>query len=108
MCHSPVLSFTEVERTIGDALDKLTQYYRYNSLCANPDKTHITAFHFRNKETKRSQKVAWNKTELENSAHPKYLGVTLDRTSGNKQHIHNTMMKVATRKNLLGKLSNSK
>ena len=33
------LSFTEVERTIGDALDKLTQYYISSSLRANLDKT---------------------------------------------------------------------
>ena len=32
-------SFTKVERTIGDALDILTQYYRFNRLCANPNKT---------------------------------------------------------------------
>ena len=42
------------------------------------------------------------------SPHPKYLGVTLDRTLGYKQHIHNTQMKVATRNNLLRKLSRSK
>ena len=37
-------SFTEVETTIGDALEELTQYYRSNSLRANPDKTQVTAF----------------------------------------------------------------
>ena len=31
-------SFTEVERNIGDALGKLTQYYRSNSVGTNPDK----------------------------------------------------------------------
>ena len=101
-------SFTEVERTIGNALDKLTQYYRSNSLRANPDKTQDTTFHLRNKEAKRSLKVVWNKTELENTSHPKYIGGTLDRTLCYKQHIHNTKMKVATRNNLLRKLSNSK
>ena len=40
--------------------------------------------------------------------YPKYLGVTIDQTLGYKQHIHNTKMKVATRNNLLRKLSNSK
>ena len=39
---------------------------------------------------------------------PKYLCVTIDRALGYKQHIHNTNMKVATRNNLLRKLSNSK
>ena len=38
-------SFTEVETTIGDALDELTQYYRCNSMRANPDKTQGTAIY---------------------------------------------------------------
>ena len=101
-------SFTEVETTIGDSLEELTQYYRSNSLRANPDKTPVTAFHLRNKEANRSLKVEWNTTKLENTPHPKYLGVTLDRTLSYKEHMHNTKMKVATRKNLLRTLSNSK
>ena len=81
---------------------------RSNSLRANPDKTQVTVFHLRNKDGIRSLKVVWNKTELENTHHTKYLGVTLDRTLCYKQHIHNTKMNVATRTNLLRKLSNSK
>ena len=42
--------------------------------------------------------VEWNRTKLENTPHPKYLGVTLDRTLSYKEHMHNTKMKVATRK----------
>ena len=101
-------SFTEVEIIIGDALEELAQYYRSNSLRANPDKTQVTAFHLRSKEANRSLKVEWNRTKLENTPHPKYLGVTLDRTLSYKEHMHNTKMKVATRNNLLRKLSNSK
>ena len=63
-------SFTEVERTIGDALDKPTQYYRPNSLRANPVKTQVTVSHLRNKEAKRSLKVVWNRTELANTPTP--------------------------------------
>ena len=36
---------------------QLTQYYRSNSLLANPDKTQVTAFHLRNKEANRSLKL---------------------------------------------------
>ena len=43
---------------------------------------------------------------LENTAHPKYLGVTLDRTLNYKQHIQKS--EVATNNNLLNKLANSK
>ena len=46
---APYPSFTEVEETIEDALEEITQYYRSNSLRANPDKTQVTAFHQRNK-----------------------------------------------------------
>ena len=101
-------SLTEVETTIGDALDELTQYYRSNSLHANPDKTQVTAFHLRNIEANRSLKVKWSRTKLVNTPHPKYLGSTLDRTLIYKEHVHNTKMKVATRNNLIRKLSNSK
>ena len=75
---------------------------------ANPVKTQVTAFHLRNKDAKRSLKVVWNKTELENTTHPKYPGVTLDGSLSYKQHIQNTKMKVATRNNLLTKLVTSK
>ena len=86
-------SFVEVETTIEELLSwpelsELTQYYRSNHLRANLDKTQVTAFYQRNKEAKRTLKVKWNRTDLENTPHPKYLGVTLDRTLGYKQHIH--------------------
>ena len=79
-----------------------------NSVRANPEKTQVTAFYLRNKDAKRSLKVVLNKTELENTTHPKYPGVTLDRSLSYKQHIQNTKMKVATRNNLLTKLVTSK
>ena len=81
----------------------IVKYYINNSMCANPDKTQVTAFHLRNREAK---KVSWNGVDLENTTHPNYLGVTLDRTFTYKHHIQNTKMKLATRNNLLMKLAN--
>ena len=101
-------SFIKVETTIGESLSELTQYYRSNNLRANPDKSLVTALQHGNKQAKRTLKVKWNMTDLENTPHPKYLGVTLDRTLSYKQHIYNTKMKVATSNNLLRKLSSSK
>ena len=63
--------------------------------------TQFTAFHLRYKEANRSLKVEWNRTELENTPDPKYLGVTLDRMLSYKEHIHNTKKKVATRKKVV-------
>ena len=62
-------SFKPVEKTIEEALDSLTTYYKVISVRANPEKTQVTAFHLRNKDAKRSMKVVWNKTELENTTH---------------------------------------
>ena len=101
-------SLVEVETTIEESLSELTQYYRSNNLRANPDKTQVTVFHLENKEVKRTLKVKWNRTALENTPHPKYLGVTLDRTLSYKQHIHYMKIKVLTHNNLLRKLSSSK
>ena len=50
----------------------------------------------------------WNKTELENATHPKYLGVTLDRSLSYRQHLRNTKMNVATHNNQLNKLATSR
>ena len=98
-------TFTEVEDNIEEALSELTQYYSNHSLRVNPDKLE---FHLRHREVKRSLKIAWSGVGLENTAYPKYLGVTLDRTLNYKQHTLNMEMKVATRNNLIKKLTNSK
>ena len=79
-------SFVEVETTIEDSLSELTQYYGSNNLHANSEKTQVTVFHLKNKEAKRTLKVKWNRTDLENTP----LGVKLDRTLSYKQHIYNT------------------
>ena len=101
----PVHHTQKVEQIIEEALGELTHYYRSNSLRANPDKTQVTMFHLRNREAKRSLQVSWNGVDLENTDTPKYLGVTLDRTLSYKTHMHNIKMKVATRNNLLNKLT---
>ena len=35
-------TFSEVDNTIEEALSEITEYYRNNSLRANPDKTQVT------------------------------------------------------------------
>ena len=86
-------TFQEVEQQIEEALGELTHYYISNSLRANPDKTQVTAFHLRNRETKRSLQVSWNGVDMKNTDSPKYLDVTLDRTLSYKTHIHTTKIK---------------
>ena len=49
--------------------------------------------------------MAWK--EIKNTAYPKYLGVTLDRSLRFKKHIQNCKAKVCTRNNILRKLISS-
>ena len=94
---------SSLESTVEEELGELTEYQRNNSMCANPDKTQVNALHLRNREAKTSLKISWNGVDLENTTHPKYLGVTLYRMLSYKQHIQNTKMKVATCNNHLKK-----
>ena len=43
-------TFSQVENTIEGALGELTEYYRDNSLRANPNNTQVTVFYVRKKE----------------------------------------------------------
>ena len=73
----------------------------------NSDKKQVTAIHLRNRDTKTSLNVPWKGVDLENTAQPKYLGVTFDRTLSYKQHIYNKKMKVGKRNNILKKLTST-
>ena len=54
------LSFTQIERTIEEALDELS--WNYNTLACQPCKdTQVSAFHLRNNETKITFKIEWNR-----------------------------------------------
>ena len=46
--------FSTIEERLSNALNELTPYYEENHLCANPSKTHVCAFHMRNREVKHS------------------------------------------------------
>ena len=60
-------TLSQVESTIEEALGELTEYYRNNSLRANPDKTQVTTFHQRNRKANRSLNASWNGVDLENT-----------------------------------------
>ena len=66
-------TFSQVKSTIEEEVGELTEYYRNNSLRANPDKMQATAFHQRDREAKISLKISWNGVDIENTIHPKYL-----------------------------------
>ena len=100
--------FNNIEASLTSALSTMTTYYDTNQLRANTSKTHVCAFHLRNREAKRELNVVWSGTGLSNTTTPVYLGIHLDRTLCYKTHIEKTNMKVNARNNIIRKLANSK
>ena len=100
-------TFETIERRLSAALEHLTEYYKQNSLNANPGKTQVSVFHLNNHQARRKLNIIWNNERLEHVDFPVYLGVTLDRTLSFAEHVRKLKLKVGTRNNLLCKLANS-
>ena len=82
--------------------------YPWPSPRANPEKTQISAFHLKNRETDRQLRIRWYGKWLTHSHKAVYLGVTLDRSLAYKDHIANTKAKVSSRNSIHKKLANTK
>ncbi|XP_060527117.1 uncharacterized protein LOC132702463 [Cylas formicarius] len=63
-----------------------------------------SCFHLNNKLANTELNVEFNGTRLKHNKHPKYLGVTLDRTLSFKKHLSNVAAKLKTRNNIISKL----
>ena len=89
-------TFTAVEKSLTSALNGLQVYYAENSLKANPSKTQVSSFYFKNREANRPLNIIWHGKKFKNIAYPKYLGVNLDRSLTFKKQIQNCKAKVCT------------
>jgi hypothetical protein len=74
----------------------LNQFFRRWRLQPNPTKTEMCVFHLTNQDANRKLKITFDSTEIQHVDHPKYLGVTLDRS-----HLEKTALQV----NLIRKLA---
>ena len=99
--------FKEIEGRLMRALTQLTSYYEKWHLNPNPGKTKVCLFHLKNHLAKRTLNITWEGKVLENTLHPVYLGVTLDRTLSFRNHVEKLRKKLSTRNNLLSTLANS-
>ena len=70
---SQAINFETIERRLSNALSILTEYYKENSLYANPGKTQVCAFRLNNHQANRKLDIKWNDNQLENDSFPVYL-----------------------------------
>jgi hypothetical protein len=68
----------------------------------------MCVFHLNTHAANKQLEVMFNGTSIKHVDHPKYLGVTLDRTLTFKSHLENAAKKVSSRVNLERKLAGTK
>ena len=99
--------FRVIEDRLMQALMQLTSYYEKWHLNPNPGKTKVCSFHLKTHLAQRTLNITWGAKVLENTPHPVYLGVTLDRTLTYRTHVEKLRKKLSTRNSLLSNLANS-
>jgi Reverse transcriptase (RNA-dependent DNA polymerase)/Endonuclease-reverse transcriptase len=86
-------------------LETINEYFRRWRLQPNPTKTESCVFHLSTHEAYRVLDIKFADTPIQHVDHPKYLGVTLDRSLTYNVHLTKTAKKVAARVNLVRKLA---
>jgi hypothetical protein len=94
-------------RRLERDLERLSEYFENWRLKPNPNKTEVATFHLNNTQSKSKINVRFGGVLLNQTEHPKYLGVTLDRTLTYKKHIESLCGKLKTRNNIIQKLAGS-
>lgn len=61
-------------------ISTLKDYFYKWRLQPNPSKTNAIIFHFNNKQAAAKLKIKFDGHYISHNKHPKYLGITLDRT----------------------------
>lgn len=100
-------TFEEGQETLEQDLKLINDYFTENRLKMNPSKSEVCAFHLNNKEVNRKLEVKLQDVILSHNFHPKYLGITLDRSLTYNEHLTKTALKMRTRINIIQKLAGS-
>jgi hypothetical protein len=100
--------FDECEIHLEEGLETLSKFFHYWRLRPNPSKSEVCVFHLGTQDANRKLTVQFDNTLITHVDHPKYLGMTLDRTLSYKPHLEKTGIKVNSRVNLVRKLSGTK
>ena len=98
-------SVTPMEHSLSEDLDTMSSYFDNWRLKLNLGKTVCSSFHLAHRLADYQLKVRCNGNIVPCESHPKYLGITLDRTLTYKNHLDQLSQKVSARNNLLRRLS---
>ncbi|KAI5728797.1 hypothetical protein M8J77_021293 [Diaphorina citri] len=98
---------SNTEAVLTNDLQTMGTYFRKWRLKPNPSKTEATCFHLTNSLASAKLKIHFEGQIINHNFHPKYLGMTLDRTLSYKSHLFNTAQKLKTRNNIIQKLCGS-
>jgi hypothetical protein len=106
-CGTQAKTFAEVENTLTADMARITEYCLTWHLKPSATKTVSSVFHLHNASANQELKIMMDGKTLQHDPHPVYLGVTLDRALGYKEHLAKTANKLKTRNNLLSMLAGS-
>ena len=98
-------SFTPIEHSLSEDLDTMSSYFDNWRLKLNLGKTVCSSFHLAHRLADYQLKVKFNGNIVPCESHPKYLGITLNRTLTYKNHLDQLSQKVSARNNLPRRLS---
>ena len=96
--------FETGEIILQNDLKTINDYYISWRLKLNLNKTEVSAFHLNNTLANRRPEIHLNGILLNYNPHPKYLGVTMDRSLSYKEHLKRLALKIRSRNNLVQKL----
>ena len=94
-------SIQEAEDILNEDLEVVENYLIKWRLTPNPQKSIVTAFHLSNRDANHPIQAKFAGSILSHDPHPKYLGVTLDRTLTYKPHLVKLGSKIRTRTNII-------
>ena len=94
-----------IESTLSADLISLQRYFHNWRLKLSTSKTVSSYFHLANRLASTELNIQIHDVKIPFEKHPKYLGVTLDRTLSYKSHIEGLAAKIYARNNLLRRLA---
>jgi hypothetical protein len=87
---------------LEEGLEILGRFFHQRCLRPNLPKIEVCVFHLGTYDANKNLTTPFDNTLITHDDHPKYLGMTLDRTLSYKTHLENTEMRVNTHVNLAG------